>query len=551
MKIQEILNSPIFKIILIALFIRLLGISYPYISEEATQIPKFTLHDLLYSSHYPNSTNPIIIHPPLATLLYLGSTQLFGISVASMRIVPVIFGLGVIWLCYLFSKKLYDGRTAIIASLLLAISFYPVWSSLYIDLDGSILLFFVTATLYSYFRYRTLKQDKKSLYFASLFFGLALLTKYPAIFIIPIILLAESNAIIREGRISLRSIIAIIQPILKIIFLGLIIFSIFPVTAILANNQATFLNTLSHGADNVYTSNFQAHKYISSLIISLAKNVFFIVQYATPLVLIVAVMAFKNRKPEESLLLSWIAVFFVAYIVLAIEGGKVRYLAILIPPLYVLSAKRISDILSDFKRSDMKLIIYLSLIFLAIIIALNMYGSIELFGLQNMNLRTIIDNGFLWYSGRGSASFMIHIHSFIFVVAASAILFAASFKQKYFKNAMLLLIALNITFSSFILFQSFYPTVGPQYEKTLQNLALNYTNSTEPLYGLGLFPGALNIYFGDSIVGDYAPGKEGKVIMINLQLFEDTQYKKYIMDNCALKATYISNNYPSAYVYNC
>jgi|GEM_PF-1904935 len=205
-------------------------------------------------------------------------------------------------------------------------------------------------------------------------------------------------------------------------------------------------------------------------------------------------------------------------------------------------------------KKDAHYVISLSAAFIAAITALNMYGSLKTFNFQSPSLGTVVDNGLLWYSGHASAPFAIHVQSFIFVAALSAVLFAATLRKNYFTKAIFLLFALNIAFNAFILFQSIYPTAGPQYEKTLKTIAADFRDSNEPLYAASQFRNSPNVYFGDERTDYYEPGKKGKLILIDLQLLDSPGFLKtgaYIESNCGLEKTYFSNNYPFAYVYDC
>src|SRR3989344_194291 len=104
-------------------------------------------------------------HPPLNFLLNFFALSLFGPAAWATRIVSAISGL--------------------IASLFLAVNVFMVWVSR-IGLQESLLISLILASFYFFI---LALEKQKFLSLAFLFFGLSFLTKYTAIFILPIYLL--------------------------------------------------------------------------------------------------------------------------------------------------------------------------------------------------------------------------------------------------------------------------------------------------------------------------------------------------------------------------
>ncbi len=575
----NVLKSVEFKIILIAVFLRLLGITSPYISDESmwSETAKYMHQGNFDPMILDMATNTVvppnigIPHPPLGITLYFINTALFGVTPMGMRLVPLIFGIGVLCVTYLLSKRMYDRRTAILTLVLLAFSFYPVWSSLYIDIDGSILLFFITSSIYCYFRFHESKSDRVLwLRLSAISFGLGLLVKYTAMLILPVMLLAEFFHTYKGRITNLRKIAEIARPLTGIFLIGMIIWSVFPIGSYLTGRWGAFIDTLSYGADTLLSDKISTQTHtLSGISISLAKNIFFILQYATPLIPILAFLSLKNRTGKEKILFSWIAIFLIFYTFLVPGGGKVRYLMVIIPPLYIMAARGFLNI-ADMKKRETISVVLMSVAFLGIIAALNMYGTMKTFNTHNLSIQTVIDNGFLWYSALGSSVFAIHIHSFIFVVTLSGLLFALSFRQSYFRNAILAILALSMAFNGFILSESFNQTVGPNYKETLPIIATDYNTTKGPIYGINQFKNTLNLYFdGERIeysepilerdaAGNLSwskPKMKGKIIVVDVEQIDNPLYiastGKYLSENCRLEKTYYSNNYPFGYIYDC
>jgi 4-amino-4-deoxy-L-arabinose transferase-like glycosyltransferase len=182
---KEILKNRLFWIIMIiilAIAIRMFGVGLELFSDE-----NVWAETVINSPHLINQPELYIPHPPLAVLGYIATTSMFGLVPLGFRIFPLMVGVISIIVVYLFSSELYDRKTGLITSLLMAITFYPIWASLYVDVDGNLLLLFTVLTVFSYFKFSKTK-DKKFIVLTGIFLGLSMLSKYPAI-LIPVILL--------------------------------------------------------------------------------------------------------------------------------------------------------------------------------------------------------------------------------------------------------------------------------------------------------------------------------------------------------------------------
>ena len=75
-------------------------------------------YDLADLTHY----TAVDVHPPLYYYLLKGWTSLFGDSVAACRLLSVVLGVIVLVLVYLLIKKLFNRKSASLATFLVAIS---------------------------------------------------------------------------------------------------------------------------------------------------------------------------------------------------------------------------------------------------------------------------------------------------------------------------------------------------------------------------------------------------------------------------------------------
>jgi hypothetical protein len=136
---------PLLVLALLALFlvVRLPGLSVSYHQDEYKAA--------ITASESLAEASVGLLHPPLLALLLRLDAVLFGGD--SMRVLPLLFGLGSAVLLYLVVRR-RAGETAARWSLALyTVSFYSIWASLMVDVDGAILPFFFLLSLYAYDRF--------------------------------------------------------------------------------------------------------------------------------------------------------------------------------------------------------------------------------------------------------------------------------------------------------------------------------------------------------------------------------------------------------------
>lgn len=95
---------------------------------------------------------------PLYSYTVAGFMLLFGKSLFAMRLVNVVFGLGAMGIAYLWAKKAFDRRTALIAAAVTAVSFWPLASSRE-ALRAGMLPFFMAAAVWFFWHFITREQS--------------------------------------------------------------------------------------------------------------------------------------------------------------------------------------------------------------------------------------------------------------------------------------------------------------------------------------------------------------------------------------------------------
>ena len=129
------------------------------------------------------------------------SFSLFGESEASARLSSAFFGFSLVMVVFLFCRKMYDQRTAILAMLIISTTpLYMAFSRIVI-FDMS-LAFFVSSAIFACFLAEECEEKQRDRWYliAALSAGIATLIKGPVGFIIPTLVIAIFNG--TEGRLG-------------------------------------------------------------------------------------------------------------------------------------------------------------------------------------------------------------------------------------------------------------------------------------------------------------------------------------------------------------
>ena len=124
--------------------LRIPGLDAPYQQDEFKSV--------VASEKSLASASAFLLHPPLVAALLRADAIVFGGE--HMRVLPLISGALSALLLFLVVRRRFDERTAYISVALFAVSFYGVWSSLMVDMDGAVLPFAFLAAVYGYDRLR-------------------------------------------------------------------------------------------------------------------------------------------------------------------------------------------------------------------------------------------------------------------------------------------------------------------------------------------------------------------------------------------------------------
>ncbi len=175
-------------ILLFALGTRLYGLYNPpefyfdevYHSYTAREMAKFNPDAWVWYGKHEEGRAFSWDHPPIAKVLMAWSISILGENPFAWRLPGALLGVAVIVFIYLIGMQLFRNRAlSLLASALFALDGLPLVLSR-IGTNDSVLLFFAVGTIYFFLKDRHL--------LGALFFGLAIATKWSAIWIPPVVI---------------------------------------------------------------------------------------------------------------------------------------------------------------------------------------------------------------------------------------------------------------------------------------------------------------------------------------------------------------------------
>ncbi|MEK6967630.1 MAG: glycosyltransferase family 39 protein [Nanoarchaeota archaeon] len=176
-------TSAIFIIIIVAgIFLRTYDLgweTYSYSEVEMKQAVDEYAKGNFINNYYIFDT------PPLPKYIFAAAVILSNTE-TSLRMVSVIFGMLTVIALFFFTKKLYDVKTALLASAILSFSVVHVQLSRYVQQETMLSFFYV---MIAYFLWEAVNENNKySFVFLGIFIGLAMETKFISIIMIVVIL---------------------------------------------------------------------------------------------------------------------------------------------------------------------------------------------------------------------------------------------------------------------------------------------------------------------------------------------------------------------------
>jgi hypothetical protein len=221
-----------------------------------------------------------------------------------------------------------------------------------------------------------------------------------------------------------------------------------------------------------------------------------------------------------------------------------------VPALALVSARCVSLALPKPTKNNILLSAAAVFSTLVIMAALNLYGTQDAFNSQNLDLGLLIKNSMFWYSGFASVPFAIHVHSLAFVAALALALFVLSLK--FGTKPLIVLFSVGLAFNFFVLAQSFYPTFGPNYTGTIDEITAYYK---ENLNCTAYFTEKAFVLYLDGTPVDYtnSPPVSGCLIALNVQdISVSPKFTAFAdISKCNVLKTFDSNGFAFGHIYAC
>jgi 4-amino-4-deoxy-L-arabinose transferase-like glycosyltransferase len=377
-----------------------------------------------------------------AYLLYLaGIMNFISTNEAVVRLSIVVFSVSTIVLIYFVGEMLGGKKLGLLSSFLLAINRLHVEHSQIIDVDGSILTFFVLLTVFFLIKWWKFKKDKYLIY-STLTISLALLFKEPILLIFPALFLYSYK------RKELQKSLAIFVSSLSIfvffmLLVGYIYSTDFLDCSIRWVNSFVFhtLYTSQVPGSASFTSRLYQFIGISSWDLTLPLIILFIISL---------VYSFRTKR-ETYRFMIYFSIIFILFCMGVL--GVTRYFVPIIPIICLLVATYILD----FKILNTKSIV------VALIVAAICFSSFYL-----LKIRTDI----LFLNDFKSNPTLITIP---FITALIPLPFYFS---RYKKFAILVLLGMYIGFNLYFSQEAINPLISPDYGRVSINAANFIRSST-------------------------------------------------------------------------
>lgn len=302
-------------IIVLALTIRLYHHHHILVSDEANNM--LTIKALIEGDGFRDY---FFIHPPIFPLFSAAITYPFGDDHHIVQYFSIVFSLLSYIPFYLIVSRVFDKKTALLSLFVLAVMPINIFYSTWIKQDA-MLLFVLMWTLYFYISDR--------LVISGLLFGIALLTKEPSCFLLPV---AGGWEVIKgwEGKRSVKRLVVWVSIGLAVsgwwyIFFGRRSFGLIS-NAISGGN---FYESAWHYPWYYYFRNLRAD-------LTLTLSLFFITGLAL------------TRKGISSLPVLWFLSFYIPLSIMKVKAPWYAYLAS--PPLAVLTSAGFLGLLEVMKN---------------------------------------------------------------------------------------------------------------------------------------------------------------------------------------------------------
>jgi hypothetical protein len=433
MKAKHILLVLIFLIFVV----RLSGLNIAIYDDEANfAFSVSNMNELGFNESYYS--------PVFFNVLYIPFIALFGVSIALFRFVPYVFGVINLALLYLFAKRNYGRKVAYGSVFLMAASFYASLASLQFDVEGSMIMFTVLATFFSYKEY---ERSKKSfwLILCGLFLGATFVNKYNTVYIAVVLGIYS----LVQSKYDFRKTFKDLFP-LGLSALSVVLFYLW-IAVVSSPNWWNFVSIVG------------VQRYVGVPFNPIALFMFLL--WSTPLLFGFYILSIVSWKKENRLYVLWITIPILFYTFISPFGAFDRYLMNTIPAMSILGGIYLSKI-----RFNRKHIIFASMISVISYLFMLVLNSIPLRYVSRspssyfQHLLSFNFNFLFSYTSSSGPTFGVSFLIILITFCLSAVLlfFIVISKRtlKFATFCLVLFLAINIAFNAILIQEQIFHVQG-------------------------------------------------------------------------------------------
>lgn len=274
--------------------------------------------------------------PPFAVWITAIFFYFFGVNIFVLRLVEVVFGIGMLLAAYHLARIWYDKRVAILAIVLLSLSPLHITSMRIAYIDTMVTFFTLLAIFFSeYVFVKKLIGRKRILFliFSGFFLGIAFLTKMNSLILWAIYLIVRFVVFVRNKQ-SFKSYIYFFTICNIIAFLTLMAFTRFKPSNIFYLAYGLFYMLMAHKS-----LGYNPFYYPYIILIKALSPVIFVL-FLVSIIYFIKKSLQKKNKIDLILLLSIIIFFFLAGIQKRIAS---RHLVLILPFLVIMASNFLVD----------------------------------------------------------------------------------------------------------------------------------------------------------------------------------------------------------------
>jgi 4-amino-4-deoxy-L-arabinose transferase-like glycosyltransferase len=297
-------------------------------------------------------------YPPMYDIFTEGFFAVGGVSVFMGRFVSVVFSLLSVYAVFEFAYRMYGAKTALLASILLAVMPGYVWLSRMAMIETTLVFFFTVSTLFFFF---WLKEHKNKFLALSLVtFVLGVLTKYQTVIVAAIAVVGLAflgRDYLKKFRTAPRLVITVVAVTVPLLFVFYWLYS----SGML--NQWLYAMNIGNPDKTLYSTGLNRFPaWFDPLPNWIQVPIFYLIEMTEPYSNVHPISFFLyavglvglgwlalRRKAEDKYLLIWFAVVYIFFT--AIPNRQWRYLIPLFPVLAMSGASLITSALGKAQKT--------------------------------------------------------------------------------------------------------------------------------------------------------------------------------------------------------